>query len=129
MPVHIMKADKRKMYTYLLKEGVCCCHKDTTMEHPEAELPNLKVLEILRSMKSKGYVTLVFNWRHLYYTLTPAGLTFIRTALGLGEQKIVPKTHAAKNRATTSELKEVPQRTGGPRGFGGQGTRGKAREF
>lgn len=54
-------------------------------------IPNLEVLCLLRSFKSKGFVTETFNWQHYYYTLTNEGIDYLRQYLALPAD-IVPAT-------------------------------------
>jgi sugar-specific transcriptional regulator TrmB len=68
--VQIQKQVKKRVYTYLLKEGVITIHKDFTLEHHKATgVPNLNVWMILRSLKDRGFVKLIFNWQYYYYFL------------------------------------------------------------
>ena len=42
--------------------------KDFNLEkHPEIEVPNLQVIKLMQSFKSKEYVTERFAWRHYYW--------------------------------------------------------------
>lgn len=54
-------------------------------------LPNLEVMKLLQSFASRGYVEETFNWRYYYYSLTDAGIKYLREYLGLPED-IVPAT-------------------------------------
>ena len=77
--VLVSKANKRKVYEYLLREGVIVIKKVQLFtsivfiiilfikdwgldKHLGTELPNLQVWMILRSLESRGHVTCVFNW-------------------------------------------------------------------
>jgi len=53
----------------LAAEGVLYAAKDFNLkEHPEIEsVPNLQVIKLMQSFKSKEYVTERFAWRHYYW--------------------------------------------------------------
>jgi small subunit ribosomal protein S10e len=68
--VQIQKQDKKRVYTYLLKEGVIVIQKDFSLDpHKATAVPNLQVWMLLRSLKDRGYVELIFNWQYFYYFL------------------------------------------------------------
>jgi small subunit ribosomal protein S10e len=46
---------------------------------------------LLRSLKDRGYVELVFNWQWYYYFLNAEGMKYISESLGLTED-VVPMT-------------------------------------
>ena len=55
--VQIQKQDKKRVYTYLLKEGVIVIQKDFSLDpHKATGVPNLQVWMLLRSLKDKGFV-------------------------------------------------------------------------
>lgn len=62
--VLVSKAEKRAIYSYLLREGVIVVKKDSYLpQHPNvAGVSNLKVQMIVKSLKSRGYLQDVFNW-------------------------------------------------------------------
>lgn len=69
--VLISKENKRKVYEYLLNEGVIVIKKDHHLPvHADTEVPNLHVWMLLRSLKDKALVTLTFNWQYYYYCIT-----------------------------------------------------------
>ena len=78
--VLISRQEKRKVYEYLLNEGVIVIKKDLTHNlHPELKIPNLFVWMLLRSIKDKDLVEVVFSWQYYYYYLKNEGIfTFIR---------------------------------------------------
>merc|ERR1712071_688529 len=66
--------------------------KDTHLaKHPEIEVPNLHVMKALLSLKSRGYVTEQFAWRHFYWYRTNEGIQYLRDYLQLPSE-IVPAT-------------------------------------
>ena len=46
----------------------------------------------MRSLKSKGVVEEIFNWRHHYFYVKSEGLKNLRDALGIVEENVVPIT-------------------------------------
>ncbi len=50
-------------------EGVLQAEKNFTNveNHPEVEVPNLQVIKLMQSFKSKELVTERFAWRHYYW--------------------------------------------------------------
>jgi hypothetical protein len=46
----------------------------------------------MRSLKSKGVVEEVFNWRHHYFYVKSEGLKVLRDSLGIVEENVVPIT-------------------------------------
>ena len=82
--VLVSKAEKRAIFTYLLKEGVIVVRKDAYLPRHQSisDVPNLKVMMIVKSLVSRGYLNNVFNWQWNYYTVTNKGVTFLAKALG-----------------------------------------------
>lgn len=61
-------------------------------QHPLVEgVPNLQVIKLMQSFKSKEYVRETFAWMHYYWFLTNEGIDFLRTYLNLPSE-IVPAT-------------------------------------
>ena len=90
--VQIQKADRKIVYRNLLNEGTIVIHKDfTNAPHKATGVPNIQVWMILRSLKDRGYVDLVFSWQYFYYFLNSEGKKFISEFLGLTEE-VVPLT-------------------------------------
>ncbi len=68
--VLVAKADKKTVYRYLLNEGVIVFHKDySNQPHKGTGVANIHVRMLLRSLKDRGLVDLVFNWQYFYYFL------------------------------------------------------------
>ncbi|KAI9108339.1 hypothetical protein K1719_020530 [Acacia pycnantha] len=56
----ISEKNRREICKYLFKEGVCYAKKDFNMpKHPEIDVPNLQVIKLMQSFKSKEYVQIV----------------------------------------------------------------------
>jgi len=87
----ISKANKKQLYSYLFKEGVIVVKKDVEIMHKEVNLPNLQVLVMMKSLKSRGFVREAFNWVHYFFFLTDEGINYLRTFLNLPEE-VVPAT-------------------------------------
>ncbi|XP_058225681.1 small ribosomal subunit protein eS10z-like [Rhododendron vialii] len=88
----ISEKNRREMSKYLFQEGVCYAKKDYNLaKHPEIDVPNLQVIKLMQSFKSKEYVRETFAWMHYYWYLTNDGIEFLRTYLNLPSE-IVPNT-------------------------------------
>ena len=82
-------------------------------------MPNLQVMMIVKSLKSRGCLNEVYNWGWKYYFLTDEGVKFLIKALGLpADAKILPATHAKKKKVAvqaaeddTKEGKEEAEET------------------
>jgi len=97
--------------------------KDYESMH-EIGVRNLYVIKALQSLQSRGYVKTQFSWQYYYYTLTPAGLDYLREWLHLPAE-IVPATHIKQQRShipPRGMLGESERRFGG-RGRGDRGDR------
>jgi small subunit ribosomal protein S10e len=90
--VLVSKAEKRAIFQYLLMEGVIVVRKDSYLpKHQSIEsVPNLKVMMIVKSLVSQGYLNQVFNWQWNYYTVTNKGVVFLAKALGKSLTPLIP---------------------------------------
>ncbi|KAF3208614.1 hypothetical protein TWF679_007674 [Orbilia oligospora] len=96
----IPKADRKKIHEYLFREGVMVAKKDYNLpKHTELDVKNLFVIKACQSLTSRGYLKTQFSWQYYYYTLTPAGLDYLREWLHLPSE-IVPATHVKQQRST-----------------------------
>eukprot|EP00745_Piridium_sociabile_P003090 TRINITY_DN118735_c0_g1_i2.p1 TRINITY_DN118735_c0_g1~~TRINITY_DN118735_c0_g1_i2.p1 ORF type:complete len:144 (+),score=16.43 TRINITY_DN118735_c0_g1_i2:124-555(+) len=78
----ISHVNRKTIHEYLFKEGVVVVKKEARMTpHPRIDVPNLHVLMVLRSLKSKGFVEQRFNWLYHYYFLTNDGIEHLRDVL------------------------------------------------
>lgn len=78
--------------TFCNAEGVCYAKKDYNLaKHPDIDVPNLQVIKLMQSFKSREYVRETFAWMHYYWYLTNDGIEFLRTYLNLPSE-IVPAT-------------------------------------
>jgi small subunit ribosomal protein S10e len=101
--VLVSKEEKRAIYTYLLKEGVIVVKKDaylTKHQHIEG-VHNLKVMMIVKSLKSRGYLNDVYSWRWSYFTVTNSGVAYLAKSLGVSAD-VVPATYKKKRAVTTA---------------------------
>ncbi|KAM7274274.1 hypothetical protein ACFE04_028938 [Oxalis oulophora] len=88
----ISEKNRKEISKYLFKEGVCYAKKDYNLaKHPDIDVPNLQVIKLMQSFKSKEYVRETFAWMHYYWYLTNDGIEFLRTYLNLPSE-IVPAT-------------------------------------
>lgn len=87
----IPKENTKKIYTYVLTEGVIVVKKDTLGKHHDLAIPNLQVMLTMKSMKSRGLVDEQFAWHHHYYVLKDEGIMWLRNYLHLPES-VVPAT-------------------------------------
>ena len=114
----IPKANRIAVFTYLFSEGVLVVKKDTVSnKHPHVEGPtNLEVLMLARSLASRGYVKMTYNWLYYYCYLTNEGIAYLRQYLALPED-VVPATH----RKPAGRPEREEERFGGGEGGGGGG--------
>jgi len=90
--VQVQKAEKKAVYRYLLQEGVIVIHKDyTTQLHKGTNVPNIHARLLLRSLKDRGHVELVFSWQYFYYFINEQGKKYLSDYLNLTEE-VVPLT-------------------------------------
>jgi len=94
-------------------------------------VPNLEVMNLMKSLKSRGYIRETFNWQYYYWYLTNEGIEYLREYLHLPAE-IVPATLkkasarpvAAGARAPppgTERVREGGEREGGAGGGFGRG--------
>jgi len=105
----ISEKNRQEISKYLFKEGVCYAKKDFNLaKHPDIDVPNLQVIKLMQSFKSKEYVRETFAWMHYYWYLTNDGIEFLRTYLNLPSE-IVPAT-------LKKQAKPLGRPMGGPPG-------------
>merc|ERR1712071_495419 len=59
------------------------------------EVQNLKVMMVVKSLKSQGFLQDIFNWQWCYFTVTNKGVVFLAKALGVSSE-VVPATYKKK---------------------------------
>lgn len=90
-------------------------------KHDEVAVPNLHVMSVMKSLKSRGYVSEQFSWQYHYYYLTDEGILFLRNYLHMPET-VVPATIAKATRGGRQQTRDVREegrdeyRRGGWRG-------------
>mmetsp|Transcript_30545 Transcript_30545/g.55789 ORF Transcript_30545/g.55789 Transcript_30545/m.55789 type:complete len:138 (-) Transcript_30545:46-459(-) len=106
--VLIPKKTRKQIMEHIFKEGVivvkhdpnACRHNDPEL----ADIPNLHVMMVTRSLCSGEYLTEVFNWRWHYYFLTNKGIEYLREQLHLPPH-VMPST-LTKARPSKPQLLE-----------------------
>ena len=90
----IPKSNRIAVFSYLFREGVLVVKKDTVSPtHPHIEgATNLEVMNLVKSLASRGFVRVTFSWQHNYCYLAPEGIEYLRGYLALPAE-IVPATH------------------------------------
>ncbi|XP_047334853.1 40S ribosomal protein S10-3-like [Impatiens glandulifera] len=125
----IPEKNRREISKYLFQEGVCYAKKDFNLaKHPDIDVPNLQVIKLMQSFKSKEYVRETFAWMHYYWFLTNDGIEFLRTYLNLPSE-IVPATLKKSARPLGRPMGGPPgDRPRGPPRFEGERPRFGDRE-
>lgn len=78
------KKNRVAIYSQLFKDGVCVVKKDPMMKkHGEIDVPNLHVMQTMKSLNSREYVRETFSWQYYYYYLTDEGIEYLRGFLNL----------------------------------------------
>jgi small subunit ribosomal protein S10e len=124
----VPKANRLAVYKYLFAEGVVTAEKDFNLPaHPAPELasvPNLQVIKLMQSFKSRELVTERFAWRHYYWFLTDKGIEYLREYLNLPAD-VVPAT--LKKSARPVGERPRPPMPGGGEGYRREGGGGFGR--
>ena len=84
------------------------------------KMPSLHCFLVMRSLKSRKFVTEIFSWQWHYYFLTPEGIKYLREYLGL-PSNVIPNTHKADRNVQKNEEGEAEGDDGEKRGRGGRG--------
>jgi len=121
--VLVSRKDRKLILEYLFKEGVLTVEKDGMKpQHEHIPVSNLRVMMVMKSLASRDYVKVKFNWQWFYYFLTDAGIEYLREVLHLPAQ-VFPATLTKQQRSTRN-----PGQPGGddePRKGKGKGKKGK----
>merc|ERR1712029_935940 len=99
--VLVSREQRRAIFTYLLKEGVIVVKKDAYLPFHQhiTSVPNLQVMMVVKSLKSKGCLNQAYNWGWSYYFLTTQGVHHLIAELGLpSDSKILPVTYTKKGK-------------------------------
>lgn len=103
------------LFCFLFVEGVCVTKKDLLMvKHPQIEVPQIHVVKLMQSLKSRNLVKEGYNWQYLYYTLTDEGIEYLREYLHVSADT-VPATlkKAAKPQPPPSFGRRFEEDAGG----------------
>ena len=125
----IPKKNKIAVYSYLFKEGCLVAPKDFyKAKHDDIDVPNIQVMQLMKSLVSRGYVNQTFNWQWFYWYLNDEGVDYMRDYLNLPEE-VVPITHKKKAAAAPARVGPTPgDKPDGGMGRGGGYGRGEYRE-
>lgn len=75
----VPKKNRVEVYKQLFKDGVMVAKKDfNAPTHKDVDVPNLQVLKLMQSLKSRNYVKEVFSWQYYYYFLTDEGIQYLQ---------------------------------------------------
>ena len=72
------------------------------------KIPNIQVIKLMQSLKTRGYVKETFNWQIYYWTLTDTGITYLREYLHLGDN-VVPATSKPPKHQMERQFEERPR--------------------
>eukprot|EP00656_Telonema_subtile_P023628 TRINITY_DN2516_c0_g1_i2.p1 TRINITY_DN2516_c0_g1~~TRINITY_DN2516_c0_g1_i2.p1 ORF type:complete len:155 (-),score=41.63 TRINITY_DN2516_c0_g1_i2:257-721(-) len=125
----VPKANRQTVYKYLFKEGVMVAKKDFKKKNhddPELDVPNLQVIKLMQSLKSRGFVTERFSWNWYYYYLTNEGIDYLQKFLNLPAD-VVPATLKKSSRPASRPSAGGDRPSSGGRGFSRGGDDGYRR--
>lgn len=74
---------------------------------------------LMKSLESRGFIKITFNWQYNYCYLTETGIEYLRTYLALPTE-IVPNTHK-KSQVQRPAMHDVKDDSGGRPAFRGGG--------
>lgn len=94
-------------------------------DDPDLDVPNLQVVKLMQSLKSRGFVTERFNWNWYYYYLTNEGIDYLQKFLNLPAD-VVPAT-LKKSSRPASRPSAGGDRPSGKGGYGKGGDDGYRR--
>jgi small subunit ribosomal protein S10e len=114
---------------YSFVEGILVAVKDLKPQakHNEIDVPNLYVIKLMLSLKSRKFVREQFTWNHFYYFLTNEGIEYLREYLHL-PQDVVPAT-LKKKPGSTGERPQGERPSGAGRGFRARAPKEGAGDF
>ncbi|KAK8824000.1 40S ribosomal protein S10 [Blastocystis sp. ATCC 50177/Nand II] len=124
------RKDTLMVYRQLFEDGVFTTIDDVHATYvlgkdengEDITVSNLKVIKLLQSLWSRGYVKKTYSWCHFYYTLTDSGLQYLREFLHLPND-IVPNTYKRVNPTLPREDRPRFRRDGERRPYGRDGER------
>ena len=106
----ISKKNRLAILSYLFKEGVVVAKKDYSMKnHPDiTDVPNLEVLNLMKSLKSRGFVRETLNWQYFYWSLENEGVEYLREYLHLPAETVPATLKKATARPVTAGGRAPP---------------------
>jgi len=117
----IPKKNRLAIYSYLFKEGVLVTSVNIfAPKHMALEVPNLQVVKLMQSLKSRNFVKERYNWRYLYFFLTNEGIEYLREYLHINGETV-------PNTLKKSDKPQPPPSFGIQRGDDDGGGRGRGR--
>lgn len=127
MSTYVPKKSRDDVYRYFFTEGVVVCQKDRLgtwtgeLGGKKFRVPNIQVMQLMKSLKSRNLIKEQYAWRHFYWFLPDNGVEFLRKYLHL-DASVVPNTQ--KKTKEVEEYERAPR----DREEGGRG-RGRGRGF
>ncbi|XP_039055970.1 40S ribosomal protein S10-2-like [Hibiscus syriacus] len=113
----MIRSDVRSPSTFFKRVFAMQTNITILAKHPEIDVPNLQVIKLMQSFKSKEYVRETFAWMHYYWYLTNDGIEFLRTYLNLPSE-IVPATLKKQAKPDGRPMGSPRDRPHGPPRFG-----------
>lgn len=99
-------------------------------KHPNLEVPRIHVVKLMQSLCSRALVKERFNWQYLYYTLTDAGIEYLREYLHVSPDTVPATLKKAAKPQPPPSFGRLHDDAGRGRGRGrGRGGYRGAREF
>lgn len=123
MSTMVPKKHRDDIYRYFFTEGVMVCEKDRLgkwtgeLGGKKFHVPNIEVMYLMRSFKSRNLIKEQFAWRHFYWFLNDAGVDFLRKYLHLGAT-VVPNTQKKSKETEEYERSSRDSERGRGRGRG-----------
>lgn len=84
----IPTANIHKVHRHLLNKGILVVRDDVTIQHPDLQMSNLQVMQIVRSLTSRGFVSRQHVWRDSYYYVTEDGYTHFKEKFCIGDNEM-----------------------------------------
>ena len=126
--VLVTKEQRRSVFKYLLREGVIVVKKDAylPLHQNVTTVPNLQVMMIVKSLKSRGCLEQSYNWGWFYCSLTHTGVSYLINELGLpSDSKILPATYSKKGKVKITAPTEGKEKGEEEEGEEGAPTKGE----
>ena len=114
----IRRENRDEILKELFTQGVLVCKKEFA-KHTKLDVPNLEIINLMRSFKAKKLVDETYCWKHFYWVLTEAGIEHIRELLHL-KPNVVPDVMKPGAREGATEGRDNAERER-PRGGRGRG--------